>query len=158
MPDFDPRDFTSHDRDARRPDLSRGGQSDPAARGTDRATRDPRDAAVRHADLPSGPRREPFRVRGRGYNLNGDQGRVLATVGAFRVVSSHDLETSFGRVGDQGSSALRVLPQCPARARQHRGSTGSRQKLENRTQGKWRALGEPPLLALVEMRGIVPAM
>ena len=32
MLDFDPRDFDSRDRDDRRPDLSRGGHSDPAAR------------------------------------------------------------------------------------------------------------------------------
>jgi hypothetical protein len=109
MHDFDPRDFTSHDRDDRRPDLSRGGHSDHAARGPDRATRDPRDIAVRHVDLPTGPRREPVRVRGRDYSLNGSQSRVLATVGAFRVVSSHDLEASFGRAGDHRSSDLRHL-------------------------------------------------
>jgi hypothetical protein len=109
MHDFDPRDFTSHDRDDRRPDLSRGGHGEHTARGPDRATRDPRDVAVRHVDLPSGPRREPVRVRGRNYSLNGSQGRVLATVGAFRVLSSHDLEASFGRAGDHRSADLRQL-------------------------------------------------
>jgi DNA-binding PadR family transcriptional regulator len=109
MHDFDPRDFTSHERDDRRPDLSRGGHGEHAARGPDRATRDPRDIAVRHVDLPSGPRREPVRVRGRDYSLNGGQSRVLATVGAFRVVSSHDLEASFGRAGDHRSADLRHL-------------------------------------------------
>jgi hypothetical protein len=109
MHDFDLRDFTSHDRDDRRPDLSRGGQSEHAARGPDRATRDPRDIGVRHVDLPNGPRREPVRVRGRDYSLNGDQSRVLATVGAFRVVSSHNLEASFGRAGDHRSADLRHL-------------------------------------------------
>jgi hypothetical protein len=109
MHDLDPRDFTSHDRDDQRPDLSRGGHSEHAARDRERATQDPRDTAVRHVNLPTGPRREPVRVRGRDYSLNGDQSRVLATVGAFRVVSSHDLEESFGRAGDHRSADLRHL-------------------------------------------------
>jgi DNA-binding MarR family transcriptional regulator len=109
MLDFDPRDFDSHDRDDRRPDLSRGGHSDPAARELDRSTHDPRDIAVRHVDLPRGPRREPVRVRDREYEVNGNQSRVLATVGAFRVVSSRDLEASLGRAGNPRSSDLRHL-------------------------------------------------
>ena len=110
MHDFDPRDFDSRDRDDRRPDLGRGGHTDPAnARVPDRATRDPRDIAIRHVDLPRGPRREPVRVRDRDYAINGNQSRVLATVGAFRVVSSRDLEASFGRAGDPRSSDLRHL-------------------------------------------------
>src|SRR5512133_1459543 len=109
MLDFDPRDFDSHDRDDRRPDLSRCGHSDAAARELDRTTHDPRDIAVRHVDLPRGPRREPVRVRDREYEINGNQGRVLATVGAFRVVSSRDLEASLGRAGNPRSSDLRHL-------------------------------------------------
>lgn len=109
MLDFDPRDFDSHDRDDRRPDLSRGGHSDPAARELERSTRDPRDIAVRHVDLPRGPRREPVRVRDREYEVNGNQSRVLATVGAFRVASSRDLEASLGRAGNPRSSDLRHL-------------------------------------------------
>jgi hypothetical protein len=109
MLDFDPRDFDSHDRDDRRPDLSRGGHSEPAAREVDRPTRDPRDIAVRHVDLPRGPRREPVRVRDREYEINGNQGRVLATAGAFRVVSSRDLEASLGRPGNPRSLDLRHL-------------------------------------------------
>jgi DNA-binding PadR family transcriptional regulator len=109
MHDFDPRDFTSHDRDDRRADLSRAGHGEHASRRPDRATRDPRDIAVRHVDLPNGPRREPVRVRGRDYSLNGSQSRVLATVGAFRVISSHDLEASVGRAGDHRSADLRHL-------------------------------------------------
>jgi DNA-binding MarR family transcriptional regulator len=109
MLDFDPRDFDSLDRDDRRPDLSRGGHSDPAARELDRSTGDPRDVAVRHVDLPRGPRREPVRVRDREYEVNDNQSRVLATVGAFRVVSSRDLEASLGRAGNPRSSDLRHL-------------------------------------------------
>ena len=60
-------------------------------------------------DLPRGPRREPVRVRDREYDINGNQSRVLATVGAFRVVSSRDLEASLGRAGNPRSSDLRHL-------------------------------------------------
>jgi hypothetical protein len=109
MLDFDPRDFDSRDRDDRHPDLNRGGHSDPAARELDRAPRDPRDIAIRHVDLPRGPRREPVRVRDREYEVNGNQSRVLATVGAFRVASSRDLEASLGRAGNPRSSDLRHL-------------------------------------------------
>ena len=110
MHDFDPRDFDSRDRDDdRRPDLGRGGHAPENARVPDRATRDPRDIAIRHVDLPRGPRREPVRGRDRDYEINGNQSRVLATVGAFRVVSSRDLEASFGRAGNPRSSELRHL-------------------------------------------------
>ena len=109
MLDFDPRDFDSHDRDDRRPHLSRGGHSDRAARELERSTGDPRDIAVRHVDLPRGPHRELVRVRDRDYEINGNQARVLAMVGAFRVVSSRDLEASLGRAGNPRSSDLRHL-------------------------------------------------
>jgi DNA-binding PadR family transcriptional regulator len=109
MLDFDPRDFDSHDRDDRRPGLSRGGHGSQPAREPEPPTRDPREIAVRHVDLPRGPRREPVRVRDRDYDINGDQSRVLATVGAFRVVSSRDLEASLGRAGNPRSPDLRHL-------------------------------------------------
>jgi len=109
MLDFDPRDFDSRDRDDRRPDLSRGGHGEQAARELDRATCDPRDIAIRHVDPPRGPRREPVRVRDRDYEINGKQSRERATVGAFRVVSSRDLEASLGRAGNPRSSDLRHL-------------------------------------------------
>jgi hypothetical protein len=110
MLDFDPRDFDSRDRDDdRRPALGRGGHTPDNARMPERATRDPRDIAIRHVDLPRGPRREPVRVRDRDYEINGNQSRVLATVGAFRVVSSRDLAASLGRAGNPRSSDLRHL-------------------------------------------------
>jgi hypothetical protein len=109
MLDFDPRDFDARDRDDRRPDFSRGGHSDPAARELDRSTHHPRDIAIRHVDLPRGPAREPVRVRDRDYEINGNQSRLLATVGAFRVVSSRDLEVSLGRAGNPRSSDFRHL-------------------------------------------------
>jgi len=110
MLDFDPRDFDPRDRnDDRRPDLGRGGHTPEDSRAPERATRDPRDIAIRHVNLPRGRRREPVRVRDRDYDINGNQSRVLATVGAFRVVSSRDLEASLGRAGNPRSSDLRHL-------------------------------------------------
>jgi hypothetical protein len=110
MLDYDPRDFDPRDRnDDRRPDPGRGGHTPDNARIPERATRDPRDIAIRHVDLPRGPRREPVRVRDRDYAINSNQSRVLATVGAFRVVSSRDLEASLGRVANPRSSEFRHL-------------------------------------------------
>jgi len=106
MLDFDPREFDSRDGDDRRP---RPGHTPDDGRAPERATRDPRDIAIRHVDLPRGPRREPVRVRDRDYDINGNQSRVLATVGAFRVVSSRDLEASLGHAGNPRSFELRHL-------------------------------------------------
>ncbi len=50
-----------------------------------------------------------MRVRDRAYEINGNQSRVLATVGAFRVVSSRDLEASLGRAGNPRSADIRHL-------------------------------------------------
>jgi hypothetical protein len=43
-------------------------------------------------DLPRGGERELVVDRDRVYELNGDDGRTLATVGIFRVVPEHDLD------------------------------------------------------------------
>lgn len=52
---------------------------------------DPRDVLTRDLDLPRGPSRERVRANNREYRLSGDDVRVLATVGAFRVVPATDL-------------------------------------------------------------------
>ena len=109
MHDIDPRDFEPREHEDRRPQLGRGSGVADGVRGPDTPTRDPRDVAGRHVDLPIGPRREPLRVRGRDYCINGHQSRMLATVGAFRVVSSRDLEASLGRGGNRRSADLRHL-------------------------------------------------
>jgi hypothetical protein len=49
------------------------------------------DAFSRHVHLPRGPVREVVRGRDREYTLRSSESRTLATVGAFRVVSSGDL-------------------------------------------------------------------
>ena len=109
MHDIDPRDFEPREHEDRRPQLGRGSGVGDGVREPDTPTRDPRDVAVRHVDLPIGPRREPLRVRGRDYCMNGHQSRMLATVGAFRVVSSRDLEAGFDRSGGPRPADLRYL-------------------------------------------------
>lgn len=49
---------------------------------------DPREVFTRHLNLPRGLQRELVRDRDREYTLRGSESRTLATVGAFRVVSS----------------------------------------------------------------------
>jgi hypothetical protein len=46
---------------------------------------------TRDLDLPRGRERRPVRERDRVYKINGTESRMLATVGAFRVVSENDL-------------------------------------------------------------------
>jgi hypothetical protein len=86
----------SRDRDdERRPDRERG--------------HDPRDVFTRNLDLPRGNEREIVRDRDREYTLRGSESRTLATVGAFRVVSSRDLRDHHDRPADPRSSDLRHL-------------------------------------------------
>jgi hypothetical protein len=90
MLDHDPR-WTDRDRDTR--------------------DRDPevRDAFTRHVHLPRGRDREPVHDRDREYTLRGSESRTLATVGAFRVVSSRDLRDHDGSPADPRSGDLRHL-------------------------------------------------
>jgi hypothetical protein len=60
---------------------------------------DPREPFTRDLDLPRGPDRELVRDRDRAYTLHGSETRTLATVGAFRVVSSRDLRDCHARSG-----------------------------------------------------------
>ena len=78
--DHDPR-WADRDRDSRERD------------------REPRDTFTRHVRLPRGPERELVRDRDREYTLRGSESRTLATVGAFRVVSSRDLRDHNDRAG-----------------------------------------------------------
>ena len=81
---FDPRD------DAR----DRDGREDGRARVYDERDRDddPREGLMRDLDLPRGEERELVAVRDRVYELDGEESRTLAAVGAFRVVPEHDLD------------------------------------------------------------------
>src|SRR5262245_32239539 len=58
----------------------------------DRDDRDPRDALMRALDLPRSDERELVVDRDRVYELDGEDSRTLAAVGAFRVVPEHDLD------------------------------------------------------------------
>jgi DNA-binding MarR family transcriptional regulator len=71
---------------------SRGGTSE---RDRDHE-RDPRDVFTKDLDLPRGRERRPVRERDRVYEINGTESLMLATVGAFRVVSESDLQDDRG--------------------------------------------------------------
>jgi hypothetical protein len=58
----------------------------------DRERNDPREALMRDLDLPRGDQRELVVDRERVYELDGEDSRTLAVVGAFRVVPEHDLD------------------------------------------------------------------
>lgn len=64
---------------------------------------------MRGLDLPRGNEREIVRDRDRVYTLRGSETRTLATVGAFRVVSSRDLRDCHNRRLEPRSSDLRHL-------------------------------------------------
>lgn len=90
--DFDPRDVDDARDDARwgyDRDLGGRGAGDVRDRG------DPRDAFVDGLDLPRGLERELVQDQRESlYELNGEDSRTLAAVGAFRVVSERDLADS----------------------------------------------------------------
>jgi hypothetical protein len=69
----------------------------------------PREPFTRDLNLPRGLERELVRERDREYTLRGSEARTLATVGAFRVVSSRDLRDHHDRPLDPRSSDLRHL-------------------------------------------------
>jgi hypothetical protein len=79
----DPREYDTRDRGDEWPRVY-----DPR----DRDDRDPRDALMRDLDLPRGDERELVVDRDQVYDLDGEDSRTLAAVGAFRVVPEHDLD------------------------------------------------------------------
>ena len=58
----------------------------------DRDDRDPRDGLMHDLDLPRGDERELVVARDRVYELNGEDSRTLAAIGAFRIVPEHELD------------------------------------------------------------------
>jgi hypothetical protein len=114
---FDPRDYAdARDRDddriygsswgeERRQDDYRERDVEPR----DHDPRDPRDPFVDALDLPRGAERELVQDdRQRLYQLNRDDSRMLASIGAFRVVRARDLkdfrnaEDTLDHLRDQG--------------------------------------------------------
>ena len=83
---FDPRD------DAR----DRDGREDGRERVYDERDRDddPREGLMRDLDLPRGEERELVVARDHVHELEGEDSRTLAAVGAFRVVPEHDLDVN----------------------------------------------------------------
>src|SRR5882762_6676973 len=78
---------------------------DPRERGVD-----PRDVFTRDLNLPRRRERQIVHdARDREYTLRGSESRTLATVGAFRVVSSRDLRDHDGEPADPRSGDLRYL-------------------------------------------------
>jgi DNA-binding MarR family transcriptional regulator len=73
------------------------------------AGRDPRDAFMRHIDLPRGTERLIVRDRDRDYTLRGSETRTLATVGAFRVVPTGELRDHENAPAHDRSADIRHL-------------------------------------------------
>ncbi len=98
---FDPRSADDRDRGDSwdRNFGSRGGAGERA--------RDERSRSVftRDLDLPYGQDREQVRDRDRVYEIDGDESRALATIGAFRVVAESDLH----EIRDDTQSSRRSL-------------------------------------------------
>ena len=97
MFDFDPRDIESRDRYAEDVYDPRWGDDprdrDEREREVDARDRDPRDPFLDGLELPRGLERELVQdERENLYELNGEDARMLATIGAFRVVAERDLE------------------------------------------------------------------
>lgn len=84
--DIDPR---AHERE--RPEPGRGRVGGSTEIESAAPAEDSCDVFTRDLDLPRGPSRERVRANSREYRLSGDDVRVLATVGAFRVVPAADL-------------------------------------------------------------------
>ena len=99
-------DRQGSDEHARHRDDPRSGEREREHRERDRDERNP---LTRHLYLPRGLERELVRDRGRDYTLRGSETRTLATVGAFRVVSSRDLRDHHDRPADPRSGDLRHL-------------------------------------------------
>jgi hypothetical protein len=91
---YDPRSSSERDRDdfSNRSRGSRGGSGER----DHAADRDPRDVVTKDLDLPRGRERRPVRERDRAYEIDGTESRMLAIVGAFRVVSESDLHDGRG--------------------------------------------------------------
>ena len=77
-------------RESSGPEMPRGGRSGGAGRPRARVPEDARDALTRQLNLPRGAERERVEVGSRTYSLRGSEVRVLATIGAFRVVDARD--------------------------------------------------------------------
>ena len=102
MDRYDPRD---DDRDRGSAwDRTFGGRGSTSDRDRN-DERDPRDVFTKDLDLPRGRERRPVRERDRVYEIDGTESRMLATIGAFRVVAESDLHD----IRDDSQSSRRSL-------------------------------------------------
>jgi hypothetical protein len=104
---FDPRWNDARDRDAS-DGLDRAIYRDSRERGDD-----PRDALLSDLDLPRGLERELVLDRDRVYELNGKDSRMLAAVGAFRVVPERDLDSRDEGVDCRNDSLEHLVDEAP---------------------------------------------
>lgn len=125
MFDFDPRDRDEDVRDIEMPWIELGHQPelvrepddvrdrDEDVRDRDRDPRerdlDPRDVFLEGLELPRGLEREIVMDGDHRYELNGNDSRSLATVGAFRVVAERDLRDPRDESSDPREPDLRHL-------------------------------------------------
>jgi hypothetical protein len=65
---------------------------------------------MKDLDLPRGRERRPVRDRDRVYEINGEQGRMLATVGAFRVVSESHLHEGARMIASPSGTLSKIEP------------------------------------------------
>jgi DNA-binding MarR family transcriptional regulator len=108
--DDDARDLGRGPGDSRQSNDKHGHDPRDEERWPDRdRDHDPRDVFTRDLDLPRGRERAIVHDRDREYTLRGSESRTLATVGAFRVVSSRDLRDHDDRPTDPRSGDLRHL-------------------------------------------------
>jgi hypothetical protein len=70
---------------------------------------DPRDVFLERLELPRGLEREIVMDGDHRYELNRDDSRLLAAVGAFRVLAERDLRDPRGESGDRREPDLRHL-------------------------------------------------
>ena len=85
---YDPRDSQRDRSDAWDRDLGGRGNTSDRERNQER---DSRDVFTKDLDLPRGSKRRPVWDRDRVYEIDGAESRVLATIGAFRVIAESDL-------------------------------------------------------------------
>ena len=89
----DPREYCERERDGERPRVYDD---------RDRDDCDPRDGLMNDLDLPRGEGRELVVHRDRAYEMDGEDSRTLAAVGAFRVVPEHDLDIDHNTLDHPG--------------------------------------------------------
>jgi hypothetical protein len=89
-------------------DIPRGSRGSGSDRSRDRKV-DAHEALVQQLDIPCSEARERVLVGDRSYPLRQSEIRVLATVGAFRVVDSRDLATGSADARNGDLAHLREL-------------------------------------------------